>query len=485
MIELSNPKSAARVDSDMLGECVIDNASLYGIHTWRALGNFPISGVQLGTEVEYVAALATTKLAAAQANHALGLLSDHQFHALSAACREVMEGRHLDHFQVDVMEGSGGTSTNMNVNEVLANRALDLLGVARGDYTALHPNDHVNRSQSTSDVVPTAMKLATFRKLTGLERQLEELGEAFKAKGREFANVLRLGRTCLQDALPMTLGQAFGAYGELVRRQADMVGRTKTALLAVPLGGTGIGSGLGTLPGYREKAVAALREATGIPFHSADDLFDATQNMDVFARVSAELRTTALSIAKIATDLMILSSGPVGGMAEISLPEKQAGSSMMPGKVNPVVPIAFCQVAFAVAGNDACIAIAANQGHLEINNYEPLIAARLFESLRLLTNGVGTFTSACVRGIAANEETCAAHLLGSTAIASALSPSLGYKRVSELVRTSRREGITFLDLLERENVMPRAKAMALIQEATGQVPGGLDGAGTAGPALPV
>jgi aspartate ammonia-lyase len=235
----------------------------------------------------------------------------------------------------------------------------------------------------------------------------------------------------------------------------------------VPLGGTGIGSGLGTMPGYRQKAVEALCGVTGLPFHSAGDLFDATQNMDVFARVSAELRTTALSIAKVANDFMILSSGPVGGMGEIRLPERQAGSSMMPGKINPVVPIAFCQVAFAVAGNDTCIAMAANQGHLEINNYEPLVAARLFESLRLLTNGVESFTETCVRGITANEEACVAHLLGSTAIASALSPSLGYKRVSELVRTSRREGIAFLDLLERENVMLRAEAIKLIQDATG------------------
>lgn len=446
---------------------MIEGDALYGIHTWRAIRNFPISGVPLGSEVDYVVALASTKLAVAQANHALGLLSDGQFQALSAACREVMNGHHLDHFKVDVMEGSGGTSTNMNVNEVLANRALDLLGAARGEYAALHPNDHVNRSQSTSDVVPTAMKLATFRKLTVLEQRLEALAEVFKAKEQEFARTLRLGRTCLQDALPMTLGQAFGAYGELVRRQVEMLGRARATLLAVPLGGTGIGSGLGAPPGYRQKAVDALRHVTGIPFHSAGDLFDATQNLDVFARVSAELRTTALSIAKVANDLMILSSGPVGGMGEIRLPELQAGSSMMPGKINPVVPIAFCQVAFAVAGNDTCIAMAANQGHLEINNYEPLVAARLLESLRLLTSGVESLAETCVRGIAANEEACVAHLLGSSAIASALSPSLGYKRVSELVRTSRREGVAFLDLLERENVMPRADAIKLIQDATG------------------
>lgn len=455
-----------RQESDILGACDVDNTKLYGIHTLRALGNFSITGAPLGAEADFSVALATTKLAVAKANFALGLLPADIFNALEAACREMMAGQHLDHLVVDQCEGSGGTSTNMNINEVLTNRTLELLGQARGTYTAVSPHDHVNRSQSTSDVVQTAMRLAAYRKTTTLVTTLQQLADSLNAKAVAFAGILHLGRTCLQDALPMTLGQRFAAYAELVTRQIGILQHSQQQLLALPLGGTGIGSGLGAPAGYQALAIDAMCDITGLAFRSANNLFDTTQNMDAFSHLSGEIKTVALSIGKTSNDLMLLSSGPKGGMAEIALPERQAGSSMMPGKVNPVIPITFCQAAFIVAGNDVCISMAANQGHLENNSYESLIAARLFESFSVLTKATVLFRTLCIEGITANSALCETHLFESTAIASAFSATLGYKRVSELVRSSRKENISFIDILEREDVMKKEDAIKLIYAAT-------------------
>lgn len=378
------------------------------------------------------------------------------------------EGRHAEQFTVDVFEGAGGTSLNMNVNEVLANRGLQLMGREAGDYAALHPNDHVNLSQSTNDVVPSAIKIAAHALAGVLSESLEALEKAFAAKASEFDDALRLGRTCLQDAQPMRLGQAFGAYAAMTRRLAGELSARRAELLALPLGATAIGTGLGAPPGFRERVLAELSAASGIQWNAASDPFDALANSDTFARLSAELRTIALAVAKIGDDLIVLASGPSGGIAEIVLPPLQAGSSIMPGKVNPVMPMTIVQLGFVVAGNDATIAAACARGQLEIISYEPAIAARLFESLRVLSNGLRLFAEKCIAEIGADRERMLRHLLDSSAIATALVPEFGYEKVSALVRRAYDENRPFLAVAEELGVLSRERALELVQANSGR-----------------
>ncbi len=454
-----------RKEYDYLGEVDIPNDRLFGVNTHRGVANLTISPRTVGSNREFSKAFARCKWAAALANFDHGVLSEAQRQAIADACAEIVAGGHADSLTVDLLEGSGGTSTNMNFNEVIANRAQQLLGGELGVYDKVHPNDHVNRSQSTNDVYPAAMKMATHALLGPLIAEVGKLADCLARKAAEFHHVLHLGRTCLQDAQPMTLGQVFGGYASLVARLAKVLQPVREGLLVLPLGGTAIGTGFGAPDGYRTSVYRHLVTLTGIDYRAPEDAFDAMQNMDTFSRVSAELRTCATAIAKVASDLILLSSGPAGGIGEIVLPAVQAGSSIMPGKINPVLPMSMVQLSFAVVGNDMCVAQAVQAGQLEINHFEPVVADRVFESIQLLTNGIRLFRDGCVSGISANRDANESNLMKSMAVATALVPRLGYHKISALVRQSVAEGRPLIDLLEQSNVLSKAEARALIESA--------------------
>lgn len=462
MPDTSRPRSEA----DYLGTVDLPGDALYGVHTLRGVENLSFSRRPIGSEREFVRGFAYCKWAAALANRDLGVLDQAQSEAIVQACRELAEGQHDPHLIVDFMEGSGGTSSNMNVNEVLANRAQQLLGGQPGVYDRVHPNDHVNRSQSTNDVYPAAMKIAAHALLAPMIDEVRALAASFRHKADDFKDILHLGRTCLQDAQPMTLGQLFGGYAALTERLATELSRSRDDLRALPLGGTAIGTGFGAPKGYKSRVYAHLTAITAIDFLPAGDAFDAMQNLDTFTRVSAELRTCATSLGKIASDLILLSSGPNGGLGELELPAVQAGSSIMPGKINPVLPMAMVQIGFAVTGNDVCVAQANQAGQLEINHFEPVVADRLYDSIRLLRNGIRLFREKCIDGIRANIETNERHLLQSTAIATALIPTLGYAKVSALVRQAATQNQTLLDALQGQGLLAHEQAVALTREST-------------------
>ncbi len=455
-----------RSEADYLGTVEIPADALYGVNTVRGVQNLTFSPSPIGSEREFARAFAYCKWAAALANHDMRVLDAAQRDAIVQACREMAEGQHDQYLVVDFMEGSGGTSSNMNVNEVLANRAQQLLDAQLGTYDRVHPNDHVNRSQSTNDVYPAAMKIAAHALLAPMIDEVRALAASLARKADEFRDVLHLGRTCLQDAQPMTLGQVFGGYAALTERLASELARVRDDLRTLPLGGTAIGTGFGAPKGYKARVYAHLADITGIDFQPAGDPFDAMQNLDTFSRVSAELRTCATSLGKIASDIILLSSGPNGGLAEIELPAVQAGSSIMPGKINPVLPMAMVQIGFAVTGNDVCVAQANQAGQLEINHFEPVVADRLYDSIRLLRNGVRLFREKCVDGIRANVAVNERHLLQSTAIATALIPSLGYAKVSAMVRQAAAQNQNLLDVLQDQGLLAREEAIALTRAST-------------------
>jgi aspartate ammonia-lyase len=458
--------STTRVEKDSIGEVQLPADVLYGINTFRSLANFPISGRPIATYKEFIRAIAAVKQAAARANLELGGLTPEQAGAISTACEEIRAGQHDAHFLVDMFEGSGGTSTNMNANEVIANVAAKNAGKALGEYAVVHPNDHVNLGQSTNDVIPTALKLAIYGALAETPATLRRLAHTFSEKAIEYAELLRLGRTCLQDAQPMTLGQAFGGYAAVVARHAGQLAALHEQFLTVPLGGTAIGTGFGAKPGYTAVVCRHLSELTGADVKPAPNPFDAMQNMDNCARLSGELRNTANTLWKIANDLIILSSGPMGGLEEITLPSVQAGSSIMPGKVNPVIPMAVCQVALAVTGNDTAIALACQQGLLEINHYELIVCDRLLESIQLLTRSAAIFTDRCIRGLIGNEEASRQHLLASSALATALVPALGYAQVSSVVRAALAEQRPFIDVAIERGLLSEKEIQPILYRAT-------------------
>ncbi|ODA29035.1 lyase family protein, partial [Veronia pacifica] len=384
-MDKTTKKEGMRQETDCLGSVFIDRRALYGINTVRARDNFAVSNVKLGDQHDYVTALVMVKQAAAITNHQLGVLSTDKRDAIVAACQEIANGAHRQWLIADVLEGSGGTSTNMNINEVIANRALQLLDYQPGDYHQLHPNDDVNCSQSTNDVIPTAMHIALLLRVPKLLIALNELAESLCQKRDEFSQVLRVGRTCLQSAQPMTLGQAFSGYASVVKRCASHIETAMTALNVVALGGTAIGTGFGAAESYRSRVVENLNDISGLTLRAADEHFDVMQNADDIARLSAEIRIAAEMLGKIATDLTLLGSDDAGGLGEIALPEQQAGSSIMPGKVNPVIPMLVQQIWFSIVGNDSVVSQAVSHGQLEINHFEPVMITRLFDSVDLLT----------------------------------------------------------------------------------------------------
>lgn len=455
-----------RTETDSLGSRELPDSCLYGVSTLRAIENFSVSSRVIGDEPEFIRALAQIKAAAAAANRDLQVYDSAVAEAIIHAADEVIGGSHADAFPVDMMEGSGGTSINMNMNEVLANRALDLLSKPRGRYDLVSPNDHVNNGQSTNDVVPAAVKLAIHQKAATLLDVLDELAGVLRRKAAEFDDVLRVGRTCMQAAQPMRLGQAFGGYASAIERQRANLGHICDELLILPLGGTAIGTGLGAAPGYRPAFYGHLQRIVGKAVRPADDMFDAMQNADAFSRISAEIRVTAEITGKIATDLILLSSSASSATGEIQLPAVQPGSSIMPGKINPVIPILMQQAVFGIVGNDSSVSIASLSGQLEINHFEPIIATRLFDSIDLLTKSARIFAQSCISGIEANREQSLDNLLASSAIATVFVPRLGYARTSELVQLSLKEQRPLVALAIEQGLLDQQDIMATLREST-------------------
>ncbi len=465
-MEVSSDFEPVRTENDYVGQVSIPCSKYYGVNSVRGKDNLSVSTQTVGHYPAFIQAFAQVKWAAALANRDCGVISPEIANAIAQACQELLDGKLADSLIVDLMEGSGGTSTNMNFNEVIANRAQEILGKPVGSYEVVHPNDHVNRSQSTNDAYPSAQKMATYDMLAGLIEAVGELGQTFSQKAAEFADILHLGRTCLQDAQPMRLGQVFEGYAALAQRlQAELVA-VREKLCTLPLGGTAIGTGFGAPEGYRAAVYAHLATLTGVRYQAPDNSFDAMQNMDTFSRVSAELRTCATALAKVAADLTLLSSGPTGGLGELRLPEAQAGSSIMPGKVNPVLPMAMIQLSFAVVGNDVAVAQAVQYGELEINHFEPVVASRVFDSIHMLTQGIQRFNALCVAGISADRTRNENHVLRSMAVATALVPTLGYAKVSKLARQSVAEQRPLLEILEESGVLSKEEALQAIQTAS-------------------
>lgn len=440
-----------RLESDSIGSMKVPAGAYYGIQSLRAKNNYPITGKRM--DPDFILSLAQIKKAAAVTNRNAGNLKAEIANAIIGACDEIIGGRLHGQFIVDPIQGGAGTSANMNANEVIANRAIELLGGRRGDYTLVHPNDHVNMSQSTNDVFPTAGKLTVLKLLPRVTGQLERLADALEKKSEEFDGVLKMGRTQLQDAVPIRLGQEFSAYAGVVCRDIRRLDRVQAEMRTVNLGGTAIGTAINAAPAYLYNIVANLRKVTGEKLVQADNLIDATQNLDGFLTVSGTLRTCAVDLSKIANDLRLLSSGPRTGIMEISLPPMANGSSIMPGKVNPVIPEVVSQVAFNIVGNDCAATLAAEAGQLELNAFEPVLFYNLFESLRNLEGAVKTFVDHCVTGIGANRENCAKHLNESVGTVTALCPYLGYAKSAELAKESLRTGTPVAQLLKEKGIL--------------------------------
>lgn len=432
--------SSFRIEHDLLGERQVPAEAYYGIHTLRALENFPISGVPVSSHPSLIRALAFVKQACALANHALGLLDARKTNAIVQACEEIRAGKLHDQFVVDVIQGGAGTSTNMNANEVIANRALEILGLPRGHYSEIHPLEHVNLSQSTNDVYPTAVKLALRFEIEKLLEAMGILRADFEAKANEFAGILKMGRTQLQEAVPMTLGQEFSTYAVMLEEDQQRLREAALLIQEINLGATAIGTGINAPPGYADLARKYLTELTGIPFVTASNLVEATQDAGAFVQLSGVLKRIAVKLSKTSNDLRLLSSGPRAGFAEINLPAVQAGSSIMPGKVNPVIPEVVNQIAFEVIGNDITVSFAAEGGQLQLNAFEPIIAHNLLNSLLYLRQGCLTLAERCVRGITANRERLREIVEHSIGIVTALNPYIGYENATAVAREAHETG---------------------------------------------
>jgi aspartate ammonia-lyase len=444
-----------RVEHDLLGEREVPDEALYGIQTLRALENFPITGVPLREFPSLIDALAAVKEAAALANAERGLLTEELSELIVRAAREIRDGRHHEHFLVDMIQGGAGTSTNMNANEVIANRALELLGRPRGEYQTVHPNNHVNLSQSTNDVYPTAMKLALHSQIEGLARAMSDLAAAFLAKGDEFSPFIKMGRTQLQDAVPMTLGQEFTAFGRTILEDVQRLGEAQALIREINMGGTAIGTGITAPPGYAEAVRAHLSRITGLELVTAPDLVEATADTGAFVQLSGVLKRCAVKLSKICSDLRLLASGPRAGFNEIDLPAMQPGSSIMPGKVNPVIPEVVNQVCFDIIGGDLTVTMAAEAGQLQLNVFEPVIAFRLLAGISSLTNACVVLRERCVDGITANPERMRWFVEHSVGIITALVPIIGYETSTEIAREALETGRGVYELVMERKLLTR------------------------------
>lgn len=450
-----NSKERTRTESDLIGSVEVPECALYGVQTLRGVENFQISRFHLYDYPEFVKGLAITKLGAAMANHELGLLSDELFDAISRACRELIGGEHLGEFPVDMIQGGAGTSTNMNANEVIANRALEIMGHKRGEYQYCSPNDHVNRSQSTNDAYPTAIHIGLYLAHLRLKRHLEELIGALAAKGREFADIIKMGRTQLEDAVPMTLGQTFNGFASILEDEIKHLDEAAADFLTVNMGATAIGTGICAEPGYAEKCVAALSEITGWNITLARDLVGATSDTSSMVGYSSALKRLATKASKISNDLRLLASGPRCGLGEINLPARQPGSSIMPGKVNPVIPEVMTQICYKVIGNDVCVTMASEASQMELNAMEPVTAQCNFESVDLMANGFDTLRVRCVEGITANPDVCRNYVHNSIGVVTALNPVIGYKNSTKIAKEAMETGRSVYELVLEHGILDK------------------------------
>jgi aspartate ammonia-lyase len=450
-----------RVEHDLLGNRQVPSGAYFGVHTLRAFENFPITGNAISIYPDLLEALASIKQAAALANHELGLLDQERTDAIVKACEEIRAGELHEHFVVDVIQGGAGTSTNMNANEVIANRALELLGHERGQYTYLHPNEHVNLSQSTNDVYPTALKVAAWIGIHRLVDAMALLRAAFEAKAKEFDDVLKMGRTQLQDAVPMTLGQEFSTYAVMLGEDEERLKEAALLIREINLGATAIGTGINAHPEYARLVCWRLGELTGIPLITAPNLIEATQDCGGFVQLSGVLKRVAVKLSKTCNDLRLLSSGPRAGLGEINLPPMQAGSSIMPGKVNPVIPEVVNQIAFEVIGNDVTVSFAAEAGQLHA--FEPIIAHSLFKSITHLRNGCLTLAERCVKGITANRERLRDSVEHSIGIVTALNPYIGYTNATEVAQEALATGKSVYSLVLEKKLLSKKELDAILQ----------------------
>jgi aspartate ammonia-lyase len=458
----SDMTDETRSEHDLLGNRDVPANAYYGVHTLRAVENFPITGIPISIYPELVNALAAIKQAAALSNMELGLLDKTRGDAIIAACEEVRAGRLHEQFVVDVIQGGAGTSTNMNANEVIANRALEILGHTRGDYGKLHPNEQVNMSQSTNDVYPTALKIATYHGVFHLIDAMGVLRQGFERKAEEFKDILKMGRTQLQDAVPMTLGQEFSTYGVMIGEDEDRLREAALLICEINMGATAIGTGIASHPDYARLVCKHLVAITGMPLVTAANLIEATQDCGAFVQLSGVLKRVAVKISKICNDLRLLSSGPRAGFNEINLPAVQAGSSIMPGKVNPVIPEVVNQVAFEVIGNDLTVTFAAEAGQLQLNAFEPIIAHSLFKSVSHMREACLTLEKRCVSGITANRERLRAYVENSIGLVTALNPYIGYASATAVAVEAHATGRSVYDLVLEKGLLPEATLAAIL-----------------------
>ena len=446
-----------RLESDLLGELKVPVDAYYGVQTQRGINNYHISRKKMRDYPDYIIAIAYVKLAAIQTNHSLGVINDEISGAISKACQELIDGKLHENFPIDMMQGGAGTSVNMNANEVIANRALEIMGHKKGEYQYCYPNDHVNCGQSTNDVYPTSIRLAIIRMNKNLVASLTGLISAFRYKGEEFKDVIKMGRTQLQDAVPMTSGQEFSAYANNLEEEILNLERNVKLLHEINMGGTAIGTGLNAVPGFSKLCAANLSKLTGEPFVSATDLVEATPDTGAYVSYSSALKRLAIKLSKICNDLRLMASGPRCGLNEINLPPKAPGSSIMPGKVNPVIPEVTNQVCFKVIGNDTTISFAAEAGQLELNVMEPVITESLFESLVWLSNAIDTLVEECVLDITVNKERCYEMVKNSIGIVTALNPYIGYKTCTKVAKEALETNRSVYDIVLEQGLMTQEK----------------------------
>jgi aspartate ammonia-lyase len=447
-------EKATRIEHDLLGDKAIPADAYYGVQTARALENFHISGVPLHLYPNLIKAFAMVKMAAARANFECGEFSKGILTGIEAACKELIDGKLHDQFSLDVLQGGAGTSTNMNANEVIANRALELMGHKKAEYKYCDPHDHVNRSQSTNDAYPTALHVGMALGNAELVAAMRELIAAFRAKGKEFASILKMGRTQLQDAVPMTLGQEFEAFAETLSGEIEALERIQASVLCeINMGATAIGTGLNAPAGYAEKCTQHLAKITGLPIRLAPDLIEATQDTQAYVLYSAVMKSLAIKLSKVCNDLRLLSSGPRCGLREINLPPKQPGSSIMPGKVNPVIPEVVNMVCFRVIGSDLTVTMGAEAGQLQLNVFEPVIAACIFEAQTMFMNAARTLRVHCVEGITANPDVMRHYVEYSIGTVTALNPVIGYDKSTELAAEAMKTGRGIMELVREKKLL--------------------------------
>jgi len=451
----TNCKKGFRVESDLIGAIEVPECALYGVQTLRGIENFKISKFHLNEYPEFIKGLAITKQAAARANFELGLLTKEQADAVEQACQEIIDGKFHDQFPVDMIQGGAGTTTNMNANEVIANRALEIMGHKRGEYQYCSPNDIVNCAQSTNDAYPTAIHIGMYFAHLRFLKHYHEIINAFLRKAEEFANIIKIGRTQLEDAVPMTLGQTFHGFASILTDEIKHLDEAANDFLTVNMGATAIGTGICAEPGYAEKCVAALAEITGWDIKLSDDLVGATSDTSCLVGYASALKRVAVKMNKICNDLRLLASGPRCGLGEFNLPARQPGSSIMPGKVNPVIPEVMNQICYKVIGNELCVTMSGEAAQMELNAMEPVMAQCDFESVDLMTNGFDTLRTLCVDGITANPEHCRAQVHNSISLVTALNPVIGYKNSTKIAKEALETGRSVYDLVLEHGILTK------------------------------